>query len=680
MSTKRRVAAAASSEATRHGQKRRKISDDSSTEIETPQTTTEVGLKLLSHIKQSTDKNGRQIATSFLHLPDRDKLNRYQYPNVTALESDLKRMVSNAKFYNEKSSLIFADAERIRKILSNNMPKINPAYKDPKYVAFPTPIPDEVSNDNANEDVENQELEDAGQAEASSTSRRQTPRSGNGRPLSSTPLVDDHTQSEAGFEGDSLQSAQDKIISEMIRLKDADGREVGLPFINKPDRNLYKDYYEIIQHPVSLRGIQKQVRGTDGKKNALRTTAFPTWQSFEEEVEYIWRNAREFNEDGSEIFVFAGVLEDYFKRRVAEARKLVPDSTQTNGDGGAPRLKLRMGAVKTPEPSSQRLTLKLPGQKPDTVPKEERMQPGVTVDGEALRRQQELVRAGSNGQDIHARATPPTTRNLRKPPGSPRSSSGKGQMPQEHQRSSSATSLARSSTAAVKSEAQAAPSPGLAAVISREGSQESVKQTGGSPAAASPVLPAAGSEMPPPSSATPRPSSGSPWPPSHPVSHPPHAYPSQNVSPLDSVLRQPGKDASHTLIENVSIFTHPSLTLRQGFHLDIPSSPTASQQCVTINLPSSHNFISIRPSVAASTPQRQTKLVVSLGMQKVQVPSQDRSSDQTKPTYDIRLNTGVTKVDLEMIAGPSRGVPKSGPPGSDLEYERVTIYFNLLRQ
>jgi len=239
-------------------------------------------------------------------------------------------------------------------------------------------------------------------------------------------------------------------------------------------------------------------------------------------------------------------VQDYFKRRVAEARKFVPDSTQANEDGGAPRLKLKMGAAKTPEPSSQRLTLRLPGQKPDTVPREERGQPGVTVDSEALRRQQELVRAGSNGQDLHARSTPPTTRNLRKPPGSPRSSSGKGQVSQEHQRSSSATSLARSSTAAVKSEAQAVPSPGSAAVISREDSQDSARHTGGSPgAAASPIPPAAGSEMPRPPSATPRQSSGSPWPPSNPVSHPVHAFSLQNVSPLDSLMRQPGKGTHH---------------------------------------------------------------------------------------------------------------------------------------
>lgn len=52
--------------------------------------------------------------------------------------------------------------------------------------------------------------------------------------------------------------------------------------------------------------------------------------------------------------------------------------------------------------------------------------------------------------------------------------------------------------------------------------------------------------------------------------------------------------------------------------------------------------------------------------------------DPSTLAYDIRLNRGTTKVDFEVIAGPARGVVKFGPPGSDIEYERLTIFFNLL--
>lgn len=68
------------------------------------------------------------------------------------------------------------------------------------------------------------------------------------------------------------------------------------------------------------------------------------------------------------------------------------------------------------------------------------------------------------------------------------------------------------------------------------------------------------------------------------------------------------------------------------------------------------------------------KIVALTGMQRLH-----SSGDATAPAYDIRLHPGMTKVDLEAIVGPAKGVPRTGPPGADVEYERVTIFFNLLR-
>lgn len=136
-------------------------------------------------------------------------MKRHEYPTLTALESDLKRMISNAKTYNQKSSQVFADAERIRKILSNNMPKINPAYKDPKYVAFPTPLPDE-------------EPGDEGTAELNVSPKESSDEQQKSRLRSTSTAIGKSNKEETTFEGDSLQTAQDKIISELINLKDAE--------------------------------------------------------------------------------------------------------------------------------------------------------------------------------------------------------------------------------------------------------------------------------------------------------------------------------------------------------------------------------------------------------------------------------------------------------------------------
>ncbi|KAJ5092228.1 hypothetical protein NUU61_007098 [Penicillium alfredii] len=456
------------------------------------------------------------------------------------------------------------------------------------------------------------------------------PRSESAEQAEADGTPDSEGELKADFEGDSLQTAQDKIMSELTRLRDSDDQEVSFPFIGKPDRNLYRDYYEIIQHPVSLRSIQKKVRGTDSRKNSSKTTAYPTWQSFEEEVSYIWRNAREYNEDGSEISNLAGILEDYFKRRVAEAKKLVPDPIQVDKDPEMPRIKLKMGPRMSDTPSKN-------GQ-----------QSGVTVDNESLERQQELVKTGSTSQDVEAHRMSPRTRSLRKPLASPRSSAATTPSAPEHSQtvptrgrdllaSKGDTSMASSQFAEIGHLYNA---PGISGEPPADIAGHSLSSAGGL------------------------------------ISHdvPASLHPPPSVSPMDSILRRPGQDASSALIRNVQILSHSSLSLHHDFCLDIPPSSTVSQQTITVSLPASHHLLTIRPHLAAGTAQQQVKLVAFLGMQRLHP-----SGDTTTLSYDIQLHPGTIKVDLEAIVGPARGVPKSGPPGSDVDYERVSIFFNLLR-
>lgn len=80
-----------------------------------------------------------------------------------------------------------------------------------------------------------------------------------------------------------------------------------------------------------------------------------------------------------------------------------------------------MGA-RTPEPAAQRLTLKMRGQTSETPSKNDGLQAGVSVDNESLRRQQDLVRAGSTSHEVDAPRMSPRTRSLRRQIGSPKSS------------------------------------------------------------------------------------------------------------------------------------------------------------------------------------------------------------------------------------------------------------------
>jgi hypothetical protein len=71
------------------------------------------------------------------------RLKKGEYATLAQLESDCKRLVNNAKMFNDKKSIIYEDAERLRKTASNWMVKNNPAYRIQGYTAIATPVPGE---------------------------------------------------------------------------------------------------------------------------------------------------------------------------------------------------------------------------------------------------------------------------------------------------------------------------------------------------------------------------------------------------------------------------------------------------------------------------------------------------------------------------------------------------------
>ncbi|KAL1960755.1 hypothetical protein VTO42DRAFT_6585 [Malbranchea cinnamomea] len=671
---KRRVTGAGS-EGPAKAQKRRRVSSYVPETDETPEGTTKAGLELLDQIKEAVDKYGRPVATEFLELPDpkehpdyykairlpislamiEKRLKNHEYPRMTPVESDLRRMIGNAKFYNEKGSLIFSNAERIRKIVVGAMPDINPAYKDPNYAPFPTPVPDSEEEGQ----TEPAEEADAQEPEAEESTAQETPqgrRQSSNRPSTAERGVDADATTNDSFEGCTLEAAQEKILSEMIRMKDEDGEEVFLPFINKPDRNLYKEYYDIIKHPVSLRSILKMVRGTDRRKGSQKHP-FRTWSAFEEEMSYLWKNAREFNEEGSDIVALAGRLEEHFYRRLEEAKKLVPESPPVASEPPPPRLKLKMGGTKTPEATpQQKITLRLPGRTEQTSSKMENLENGVTVDSEALRRQQELVRAGSSGLEPPSQ-TP--SRNLRSRSGSGPRTRATSSASRLSQAPGGPSPLADN----IKPEMSAPQTPNLAAIAAQPRAngtpatplshlpQETIGEAATQPAAPSPSLQGAQTRA-------------------------------QSSQAADTKQSNLSRDIRQALIRNINIST-PFVPEPRRLVFNIPPSPNSLTQTVTINLPSSHHVISILTTAAASSLQRQTGLSVSVEKEKVN-PNSPQSpvpnTDAFLQRYDVRLGTGITRIDVDMVAAPGRGLAHlSFLRGPGVQCERVTIFANVMR-
>lgn len=180
--------------------------------------------------------------------------------------------------------------------------------------------------------------------------------------------------------------------------------------------------------------------------------------------------------------------------------------------------------ARSPEPP--KITLRFGGQKPGSSA-------GVSIDNEALKRQQDMVKAGANGQGANSSASRLGARNH-----FGRSSSGSGSTlipsmhttSQDRPRSASAEQHVGASNG-VKSEMPSGQSPALGTVqLNREVNRSS--ESGHSP------LPGT-SVMPPPSSVAPRLSSHSPHPQAAANSY---SWNSQSsTTSFDSRWRQPGK-------------------------------------------------------------------------------------------------------------------------------------------
>lgn len=139
-------------------------------------------------------------------------------------------MIANAKSFNEKKSQVFSDSEKIRKILSRYMEDNNPAYGNPEYSAYTTPIPEGwLEKLQERNDVQGNDLQVKGdpEEEPKPTARRTrlvthvgSSSAANDRRASSTPAVQDAEGAYESFEGNTFQQAQEKIVTEMINYTD----------------------------------------------------------------------------------------------------------------------------------------------------------------------------------------------------------------------------------------------------------------------------------------------------------------------------------------------------------------------------------------------------------------------------------------------------------------------------
>lgn len=197
----------------------------------------------MNFINEQLRNRDNLIAIDFLTLPSRSAFPDYylhtplpialdtieqkarngRYPTVSSVESDAKRMIQNAKDYNEPGSIIHANAERLRKITFNFMKQYNPAYTvDKNYVSQPTPIPAAEGEDQpkAQTKIRLKSTRDVNPATVKSDESKPAAATSSSNEVVLNPEEDGYDES---FEGKTYQQAQKQIAWELIKYRDEGG-------------------------------------------------------------------------------------------------------------------------------------------------------------------------------------------------------------------------------------------------------------------------------------------------------------------------------------------------------------------------------------------------------------------------------------------------------------------------
>ncbi|KAI0094443.1 Bromodomain-containing protein [Irpex rosettiformis] len=245
-------------------------------EKEDAETVKERGMKVWQVIKDATNKEGRSLSHDFLRLPSKRqypdyyeqikrpvalddikrKLESGQYANFEEAKHDFEQCFRNAKKYNMKESQIWKDAKHLHKLALLECEKLGASQGD---------------------------------AEAEG--------------------ADGGSGSEAE-DGDKKNKKQNKNrllksrLQKLVQKTADDGRVLSGEFMDLPNKKLWPSYYKVIKRPRSFEMIFKH----------LKRKEYETVLDFANDVELIFSNALEFNQEHTQIWEDAIVLRDHFRQ------------------------------------------------------------------------------------------------------------------------------------------------------------------------------------------------------------------------------------------------------------------------------------------------------------------------------------------------------------------------------
>ncbi|XP_058446489.1 protein polybromo-1 isoform X2 [Malaya genurostris] len=269
--------------------------------------------QLFDQLYNTANTNGAPLGESLWKLPNRrfhpeyyaqvkkpismgqvrNKLKKGLYSNVTDMSADLYVMLDNAKKANPSSSKIYKDAVKMQKLLNQKL-------------------------------IDSGDLEDSEDDDSDSSMVTVTPAKSSikrSRPRSVAANIHSPPQTSSGtanstplVKGTSRPSLLATLKKKLLSLHDymvdytVAGRQPMVLFMEKPSKKLYPDYYQVIQHPIDMTTIE----------NNMKTDRYGTLDDVVGDYRLMFSNCRKYNEEGSQIYEDANILEKALNEKLKE--------------------------------------------------------------------------------------------------------------------------------------------------------------------------------------------------------------------------------------------------------------------------------------------------------------------------------------------------------------------------
>ncbi|XP_058534634.1 protein polybromo-1 isoform X9 [Ochotona princeps] len=265
--------------------------------------------QLYDTVRSCRNNQGQLIAEPFFHLPSkkkypdyyqqikmpislqqiRTKLKNQEYETLDHLECDLNLMFENAKRYNVPNSAIYKRVLKLQQVMQAKKKEL--ARRD--------------------------DIEDGDSMISSATS---------------------DTGSAKRKSKKNIRKQRMKILFNVVleAREPGSGRRLCDLFMVKPSKKDYPDYYKIILEPMDLKIIEHNIRNDKyaGEEGMI------------EDMKLMFRNARHYNEEGSQVYNDAHILEKLLKDKRKELGPLPDDD-----DIASPKLKLSRKSGISPKKS-----------------------------------------------------------------------------------------------------------------------------------------------------------------------------------------------------------------------------------------------------------------------------------------------------------------------------------------